>query len=1194
MKNVFKNRNNSNFYLLKELQWTNKAMKMNQLNQKIRSQSNPQNMDSINYLKEKSWNKRFIYDNIQNYDASKDKNVLANFLGVDEMNCYHNAIKKNNLILKNFYTNKKVKKKFTEEFGKTNIRINLKPMGKNLKKAKLMNNSFSTNKFITNKRMTLDSFGNKNIYNRIINNSNNNESNPDKLIKLWNDLCIGKPYRELFNIILSQLSEERKAGICQKEFNELNELKNDLHFLSMSVYYRLKILEELSDLNDKLGFILKNKQSESNEILLKRISKKIENLREHTVNVCFSMQKIKSKINVVQSGKFDMDAMSEKFKFDKNYLIKMKEEMDIFREGFTKYFFEIGDDNDPFLLNASKQDDNEYKIKDPFFHYIPLSDEMKEKINHCIYFIYQELIGYKSSNITENNLRNISPLKKYNYKEIDVKIFEKHNEIYNIKKKKILNNNNLWRSELISPNRTNYSEAYKPSKLILSDNRSENNKINGNTNHIRDIKSNINRNYNKDSILNKNIINNNKNSQMKYINTGKYKTNNILNNFNKDKDSQVNTRKIGSNFNNNKNNDEIKNEVDNNFMNDKIQDNQNNNITNKKEEIKAKNIDDKEINNKDNKNSNNSINNQDRNEISPQNKNPKEEKENGESYQNEEETSKNMDNQLNNDTIPIQSKDIKCIIFNDDITVFSKDFYNYYFTLIPKEINSMFKIETNIVKNMTQGISPYLLIVYKNLPIPKEIDANDNTWVNFKNYILGICAFSFEYQNSSIKININHISNSFTNINKKFDQKNLEETKYIFKLLIEYIKNNFYFDEIILRYNSSKVNEQILNFILNDLNFIILSENENEEHEDEESRKESNKEKEKNEICNKMVYTNDSTRNRVDDLIKEKIQRYIGKNIVDILDCVVVTNNTELISLEKGKKNEAYLMNNVIMKYLLEKKEKTNINRIYNKMSNLDQLIKIFQNNNINKKEIPLSLAENRFDIISALINKTSFTNYFSNSIFFNNYNTNNPGSYFDKNSGYSYNFIKADKILILENEKHHIKLYHILNNNMSLIFCKVSEDFEKYLSKNNIYTQINILYKEAIASNKKEVLESKIIWIPCFEMYKHLKTLSSNGFGTFHEYIKISNKIIKQLNKEPLLIKSKNIMENDKYKIMPDLSNDILFDGDFIFGIVNNADILNEKLNEENNGINSSNKRIEPYFIFLSLIKKSDFIASN
>ena len=69
--------------------------------------------------------------------------------------------------------------------------------------------------------------------------------------------------------------------------------------------------------------------------------------------------------------------------------------------------------------------------------------------------------------------------------------------------------------------------------------------------------------------------------------------------------------------------------------------------------------------------------------------------------------------------------------------------------------------------------------------------------------------------------------------------------------------------------------------------------------------------------------------------------------------------------------------------------------------------------------------------------------------------------------------------------------------------------------------------------------------------------------------------------------------MENDKYGIIPDLSNDILFDSDFIFGIVNNTEILNEKLTDENNGINTNNKRSEPYIIFLSLIKKSDFITN-
>ena len=64
MKKVFRNKNNSNFYYLKELQWSNKALKSNTLYPQI---LNNQERNTINYLKEKSWNKRFIYDKIQNY-----------------------------------------------------------------------------------------------------------------------------------------------------------------------------------------------------------------------------------------------------------------------------------------------------------------------------------------------------------------------------------------------------------------------------------------------------------------------------------------------------------------------------------------------------------------------------------------------------------------------------------------------------------------------------------------------------------------------------------------------------------------------------------------------------------------------------------------------------------------------------------------------------------------------------------------------------------------------------------------------------------------------------------------------------------------------------------------------------------------------------------------------------------------------
>ena len=44
-----------------------------------------------------------------------------------------------------------------------------------------------------------------------------------------------------------------------------------------------RLQKDYGNLNDKLGVILKNKQAESNEVILKRISKKIENLNKEKI-----------------------------------------------------------------------------------------------------------------------------------------------------------------------------------------------------------------------------------------------------------------------------------------------------------------------------------------------------------------------------------------------------------------------------------------------------------------------------------------------------------------------------------------------------------------------------------------------------------------------------------------------------------------------------------------------------------------------------------------------------------------------------------------------------------------------------------------------------------------------------------------------------------------------------------------------
>ena len=562
----------------------------------------------------------------------------------------------------------------------------------------------------------------------------------------------------------------------------------------------------------------------------------------------------------------------------------------------------------------------------------------------------------------------------------------------------------------------------------------------------------------------------------------------------------------------------------------------------------------------------------------------------------------------------LKSKNLKVKTYTENINHFSKDFYDVYYQLIPSQIKEMFKTQNNIVPNLLKGISPYLIILYEELP------GGHNNWLSLKNNIFGICTINYEYKKNKLKIIINHISTSFE-INEEKNKYYLNDIKHIFGLIIKYIKKEFYFDEIIIEYDSNKVCEDILNIFLFDFNFTLVNETDRDINEDEENTENNNKIKEEQE--NKLVYVNDSTNNRINDMIRQSALSYFEKNILNIFNSVLITNNFNYSStlepdtnrtfhnINNKKKlnktfNEINIKNNldddviniICTNYLLEVKEETNIKRFYNKLSKLDKLIKVFQNNKIKNDEIPLNIAQNIFDILSCVINKTLINNSFNNSKFFNNYNTNDPSSFLDENSGIFYNYIKPEKIYILYNEKYRIKFFHIINNNISIFFSNINNDILNYLSKNNIYIQINEIYKEAIKTNKNkiEILNDKIIWIPCFEIYNHFKCLSKNGVGTIHEYVKISNKKIKKMNFGQFRIKNN---EKTQVKIEPDTSRDILFDNDFILGLINNAQILiddnkNNKKNQEEINNNENNDEELPYIVFLSYIYKYNFMTKD
>ena len=391
----------------------------NALNKNIHIKKRIKRVKSVNAIREKNWDDRFIYNKIPQYNSFKDKNVLINL----RQKC-HSSRKKigiargnpPNIIENSLYLYRPLSNKTTIGYPFINGKNSMKTIS--AKERHFIYNSNKKNDFNYKKFLL---FGNDKILDNykkyeILNNkdgfNNINIINLNNIIKLWNELSINNTYRNLFCVIYKELDDEDKEELYQKETNELLSIKNDIKALKDNIELRLNTIKEISELNTKLNTEIINKDNKSNEIIINEISDKIGTLRQHTVNVCHSMKKLKYELNGLNNlDKYNINAIAEKFNFDKNYLIKMKGELNFLKEGFAKYYFNINNDHTPFLLRASEKS----KIsndKDPFYHLVPLKQELKNEILECTYYIYQELIAYQNEKVNKRILRCISPLKR--------------------------------------------------------------------------------------------------------------------------------------------------------------------------------------------------------------------------------------------------------------------------------------------------------------------------------------------------------------------------------------------------------------------------------------------------------------------------------------------------------------------------------------------------------------------------------------------------------------------------------------------------------------------------------------------------------------------------------------------------------------------------------------------------------------
>ena len=518
---------------------------------------------SVNALREKQWDDRFIYDKIPLYDSKNDKNVLIN------LNCKSNSGNRKfgnkgiNFPDNSLFIYRPLSNKTTMNHLFLNGKNNMK-----MPSAKSRDLNFRNENILGNKYKSFLEYGGNNAnafenYKKSENKNNIDSSNfnvinlinLNNIMKMWDELGVNKTYRKLFSVIYKELDDENKEELYKKETNEINKIKSYINDLKKDIENRIRTIQELYDLNVKLNTEIINKDNKCNEIILGEISEKINKLRIHTINVCKSMKKLKTELSGIKNlDKYDINIIGEKFNFDKNYLIKLKSELNFLKEGFSKYYFNIANDQTPFLLKASEKS----KIsndKDPFIHLIPLTQELKEEISDCTYYIYQELIAYQNEKVHNKILRCISPLKR------------------------IIKNQNEDESKNIG------EREESDNKRFINDHI--NNKINllmnkntGMKNYINMSEDNINNKFNSFQLQNINKNNNYQNNNSYFRQLGLANKNKLKEeNHNKELNDLINKNEenIIKKSEEKENNKEIKNDLS---VKDKIISNNNNDIKN--------------------------------------------------------------------------------------------------------------------------------------------------------------------------------------------------------------------------------------------------------------------------------------------------------------------------------------------------------------------------------------------------------------------------------------------------------------------------------------------------------------------------------------------------------------------------------------------------------------------------------------
>ena len=306
------------------------------------------------------------------------------------------------------------------------------------------------------------SFDKNNRSKSVLNESNENivESLNEEysiIQRIWNTLGVTYKYKVLFDNYIKTCSEtqlkntfinekknlKRFGETLLKLTKEINTRENNIHSLRryiISFVNNSNYLED--DENERIKY--------NRELAIKSIISLIKSLRLNSVNTVAHFLKVREILTYyVLVGKIDVKLISKEYKYDENYLNKMKNDMKFLNDfpQLSKYFDMNYTEIDPFLTNFAPKSSSNYNYSRINSHKvkIPVSDDLHKAIAQCRYVLLQENFFDNMKLFSENN----SLLEIY-----------KNNQTIN----NDINSNNISKA---SNNRFNNSKKTSNSKILF-------------------------------------------------------------------------------------------------------------------------------------------------------------------------------------------------------------------------------------------------------------------------------------------------------------------------------------------------------------------------------------------------------------------------------------------------------------------------------------------------------------------------------------------------------------------------------------------------------------------------------------------------------------------------------------------------------------------------------------------------------